>query len=1490
MLQKVFDLPSSARTEDVLTIPKEHQLISFEGNIPQHLIPLIPNHITSVRVKGALVSYDVIRSLPRHIYEIEFDDPTLNPQINRVIPSHITCLYLHSPNNIRYQPEFLAGLPPHIRYLGIDYNIISEDVEQLPLTLQEIYFHNDVPPLVMLSLPKSIIIVNVHACHVTQIALACLPEHVKGIRFHHGACDAVAIKMLSSNVTDVCFDLPFENKTLLALPETVQRVWINDLDACLKIRRELPFIVSVLFNYTNFWHEICRTHGISLTLTKQQQSRPYAPIRSNLPLYFTNNVWQKIASYATPATILSLNRVNKVLQAVIKNHSNNFYKQLSHLHNILGMHFVFDKDSIYFARMNYVVTPKQNMSFLTLVYLIRPLFFSYILSPHGYKDLLDQHRAGLHEYIARDHILWSFFEVLLLYLSKLLSENFFTENANLQVRLAELVNQGFLNFDYLLDESVRLTRLYPIYDHGTIKLFSIANSNHWRLSAFHNYQALHIISRILWLSPDYFVDNIYLDVMNETRALRLLSLEKEFEELCSIVEKKHSLPEFKHAVHVLMMLQKTTQIKRRVFLRIYHVGVLRVEEQHLKTLFSDQLMSDDCAKRLLNLTDEQFKAIHPLIVRMLSYSKKFCPIKNSLLDFFIKLVVSKQTDLCKYFTKSWLTSKGELSFLRFSLTLSCSSSDIIAFLFNKIEVKKIGTLLSEGVRLSPRTTLPQLMTLIRDKGLLTPTVTTLVKRYCVNNIFQYEDFSDCEFTHQFVDKLKRLVGNPDIPTYFIEGHQPIYSLMLPECRVYHVKKIGKHRLRSNYVLVDSSWHLVANEKNQMLVLGSLRNSLQTLSRTLELSCSISNTFICHGRLFSFLSLRDYIRIANHENILPNLSEVSIETHPSYQDLSSYLEPLLPSWLNPNSLEEEQPVLTIPDQVATSTALKRESVNSIDSLKRKLVMSSCNESEQPTAKRSHETIDISTQEMQVEAVHTPMIFKTERIEENPAPSVNFRIAHINEKIIIKLDEEALEPEVVFNGPPIENLRFDLTCDEIVASIDKIIFPANKLPARYDLRSPDDIKKLVRDDNLKSYRIDNKFPTPPLEVRCVHLIGNAKGVFATQAITNLVQPLGRYLGDSVVEPTSAYIFTFTKKKKSIDALKNRNWTAYINHSIHPNIRIVECDDDIEFYPLRPIKAGEQLTIDYGQAYFTALRLVPLYLHKSHTDQSDDAIVRQHRQAYHHNIIIYTHPELREFFTGKNHETTPFLIVPTLFFYILNNDIHAVSAWIKKHPIDLCAYAVAPSASGFQILPPNEQEQITGLMLAAFCGHIEMVKLLLKEGADLNRRMLHKGLSALTIIMNSQYPKKEFADFIINDHPSCLETIIPLLKYKTEIINFILQTPLRRQTIANLDALFTPKVMQDNDDLKRYLYASINRIFNKIFREAPLKIARVVWRKLIDKTDPDNRINTDTAKFIQLEKIYGEKLQADVANRFLSAESKDDECETIDNISDSAKTPTP
>lgn len=63
---------------------------------------------------------------------------------------------------------------------------------------------------------------------------------------------------------------------------------------------------------------------------------------------------------------------------------------------------------------------------------------------------------------------------------------------------------------------------------------------------------------------------------------------------------------------------------------------------------------------------------------------------------------------------------------------------------------------------------------------------------------------------------------------------------------------------------------------------------------------------------------------------------------------------------------------------------------------------------------------------------------------------------------------------------------------------------------------------------------------------------------------------------------FMVEFDQGDIALDASTNSNELRYINHSCEPNTFMRRAFSKVEFYTLRPIRKGEELTCDYGETH--------------------------------------------------------------------------------------------------------------------------------------------------------------------------------------------------------------------------------------------------------------------------------------------------------------------
>ena len=99
----------------------------------------------------------------------------------------------------------------------------------------------------------------------------------------------------------------------------------------------------------------------------------------------------------------------------------------------------------------------------------------------------------------------------------------------------------------------------------------------------------------------------------------------------------------------------------------------------------------------------------------------------------------------------------------------------------------------------------------------------------------------------------------------------------------------------------------------------------------------------------------------------------------------------------------------------------------------------------------------------------------------------------------------------------------------------------------------------------------------------------GAFAAEAIPSH-RKIGEIRGESIsvsearrrAAGKARIMIVEISEKKAIDASKSDDAMRFTNHSCSPNARLQIRDGRVEFYALRPISVGEEITVNYGQTH--------------------------------------------------------------------------------------------------------------------------------------------------------------------------------------------------------------------------------------------------------------------------------------------------------------------
>jgi uncharacterized protein len=96
----------------------------------------------------------------------------------------------------------------------------------------------------------------------------------------------------------------------------------------------------------------------------------------------------------------------------------------------------------------------------------------------------------------------------------------------------------------------------------------------------------------------------------------------------------------------------------------------------------------------------------------------------------------------------------------------------------------------------------------------------------------------------------------------------------------------------------------------------------------------------------------------------------------------------------------------------------------------------------------------------------------------------------------------------------------------------------------------------------------------------------GLFALKPIRSdrrIIEYTGPIIsGEEIDRKGGKYLFELDEQR-AIDGSSRENLARYINHSCRPNAKAYTSGNRIWIWSVKAIRAGEQITIDYGKDYF-------------------------------------------------------------------------------------------------------------------------------------------------------------------------------------------------------------------------------------------------------------------------------------------------------------------
>lgn len=114
---------------------------------------------------------------------------------------------------------------------------------------------------------------------------------------------------------------------------------------------------------------------------------------------------------------------------------------------------------------------------------------------------------------------------------------------------------------------------------------------------------------------------------------------------------------------------------------------------------------------------------------------------------------------------------------------------------------------------------------------------------------------------------------------------------------------------------------------------------------------------------------------------------------------------------------------------------------------------------------------------------------------------------------------------------------------------------------------------------------QIPIPKFKLRVARGL-SGKGIFALENIPKgkrIIEYIGREVPVEEQETTFGRYLFWTGRKKMIDGNVKENIARFVNHSCRGNCEADGPRGRVFIRSIRKIKAGEELTYDYGEEYF-------------------------------------------------------------------------------------------------------------------------------------------------------------------------------------------------------------------------------------------------------------------------------------------------------------------
>ena len=230
------------------------------------------------------------------------------------------------------------------------------------------------------------------------------------------------------------------------------------------------------------------------------------------------------------------------------------------------------------------------------------------------------------------------------------------------------------------------------------------------------------------------------------------------------------------------------------------------------------------------------------------------------------------------------------------------------------------------------------------------------------------------------------------------------------------------------------------------------------------------------------------------------------------------------------------------------------------------------------------------------------------------------------------------------------------------------------------------------------------------------------------------LGIYHGDELTEQPEDTTFVFQMGRKFIDGGPLGNFLRWINHSEYENnveavlamVLINGEKKQVILYKLKnSVLKGQQVLVNYGNDYFVNIK--QLFFSPDDNDENVEELFSKNRKQYSKNKLISNHEHKNKI---KDNNSSYYVSVVIECMIKGMDELRKYLYSMKNINLDLPFLEVTTQG---ELLPMEQQSKLTPLMYAALTGNLAAFGMLLEFGANIKRRQIFTGHTALFYVVS-------------------------------------------------------------------------------------------------------------------------------------------------------------